>query len=105
MAINSSDIKTYMREYCKIVSLLLENEKGILKTNNLYAVDKDIVVKLLSQYKYDLVNNKLKIWRTLKWIQTDKNRFTKNVRVPHSNSFKRMIIIDLNIYYFLLKYI
>jgi len=105
MRISSSDIKSYMSEYCKVVSLLLENEKGILKANDLYAVDKDIIVKLLSQYKYDLVNNKLKVWRTLKWIQTDKNRFTKNVRIPHSEGFKRMVIIDLNIYYFLLKYI
>lgn len=105
MAISNSDIKIYMKEYCKIVSLLLEKEKGILKNNDLYAVDKDIILNLLSQYKYDLVNNKLKIWRTLKWIQTDKNRFTKNVRIPYSKAFKRMIIIDLNIYYLLLKYI
>jgi len=27
------------------------SEKDILKTNDLYAVDKDIIVKLLGQYK------------------------------------------------------
>lgn len=92
-----------MSEYYAVVQLLFENEEGFARNSYQYAVEKETVEKSLAQYKYDLPIEKLCIWRTLKWIDTTPTTFTRCVRQTNSDSQKRMIVFDLNVYSFLRK--
>ena len=56
------------KEFCGIINYLKE------------AGYKEVIIKLLSHNGYETVDNKLKFWKVLNWIDTDKNRYTKRVK-------------------------
>lgn len=66
------------KEFCGIINYLKEavndEYKGFL------LADKETIIKLLAHNGYETVDNKLKFWKALKWIDTDKNRYTKRVK-------------------------
>lgn len=66
------------KEFCGIINYLKEAENDEYK--GFLLADKEIIIKLLAHNGYETVDNKLKFWKALKWIDTDKNRYTKRVR-------------------------
>lgn len=88
-------IETYVSEFLAIVSHLKKRENACIKGNFLI-IDKPQLAALLDKNKYETAENKLLVWRGLKWIDADSdNRLTKKV-MTNGQSF-RAIIIDLSV--------
>lgn len=66
------------KEFCGIINYL--KEAGNDKYKGFLLADKETIIKLLAHNGYETVDNKLKFWKALKWIDTDKNRYTKRVK-------------------------
>jgi DNA primase large subunit len=82
-------------EYLEITKFLIKSgkvpvEKGFI------LVTKDVLVQLLSRNGNETVENKLKIWNRLRWIDAEPGRYTK--KVSRNGSSKRYVKIDENIY-------
>lgn len=66
------------KEFCGIINYLKEAENEEYK--GFLLADKETIIKLLAHNGYETIDNKLKFWKALKWIDTDKNRYTKRVK-------------------------
>lgn len=66
------------KEFCGIINYL--KEAGNDEYKGFLLADKETIIKLLAHNGYETVDNKLKFWKSLKWIDTDKNRYTKRVK-------------------------
>jgi len=80
-------INNYIKEFLAIVKYLIKSEL-VIEKDNFLIVDKEIVFNLLEKNLYQTKENKLKIWRGLNWIDTDKRRFTKRVKLSGKESPK-----------------
>lgn len=66
------------KEFCGIINYL--KEAGYTEYKGFLLADKEVIIKLLSHNGYETADNKLKFWKVLNWIDTDKNRYTKRVK-------------------------
>lgn len=85
----------YIQEYLEITKFLINSgkvpvEKGFI------LVTKDVLAGLLSRNGYETVENKLKIWNRLHWIDADLGRYTK--KVSRNGSSTRFVKINEKIY-------
>lgn len=77
---------------CKVV-LRCEIYKGFL------IIRKVDLESLLDKNLYDTANNKLKIWKSLHWIETEnKKRITKKVWNPDQKQYERSVFVVLEIH-------
>lgn len=89
-------IETYVSEFLAIVSHLKKRENACIKGNFLI-IDKPQLAALLDKNKYETAENKLLVWRGLKWIDADSdNRLTKRFR--QGQQLFRAVVIDLTLY-------
>lgn len=62
-------------------------------------VERQQLEDMLNKNRYETSLNKLHIWKRLKWIDTDSDgeHFTKRVRDPVTQKYKRVIKMDLSV--------
>ncbi|MEN8905411.1 MAG: hypothetical protein ABF289_05580 [Clostridiales bacterium] len=86
-----------LNEYFNIVALLINNENFQSKSNNFMYVEKDILINLFKKHSYLTVNEKLRVWKTLYFLISDKNRYTIKRVVEKDNLKKRTRLIIVNV--------
>ncbi len=84
-------LEIYAREFVGIGSYM-KRKNGSKKGYIL--VDKATITELLDKNKYDTSDNKLKIWKALKWISTEENRTTQRVYVIEEKKYKPYVKMD-----------
>ncbi len=89
-------IETYVQEFLAVATYLIQHDKGRIK-NNVLIVEKSLVCQLLDRNMYEPADSKLAVWRGLRWIHTEPNRFTKRVMV-NGIIMANMIQIDLIVF-------
>lgn len=89
-------LKIYAKEFAAIVKYLLGNPEKATRKNKFLVVDKSLLTELLEKNNYEVSSKKLKVWKSLKWLDTDENRITKRVTV--NGTVKAMIKINLSVY-------
>lgn len=86
-------LEIYARELVGI-GMFLKRKEGTLHKGYLL-VEKKVLEGLLDKNAYDTAAHKLKIWKALKWIDTEKDRrVTKRVYDGDSKSYKPFVKID-----------
>lgn len=86
---------SYIHEYVQITKFLINSGKVPVE-KGFVLVTKGILIQLLSKNGYDTVENKLKIWNELHWIDAEPGRNTK--KVSRNGTSKRYVKIDEKIY-------
>lgn len=89
-------IETYIQEFLAVVTYLIQHDKGRIK-KHLLIVEKPLVCQLLDRNMYEMDYTKLAVWRDLRWIRTEPDRFTKRIMVD-GKIMANMIQIDLIVY-------
>jgi len=90
-------ILNYIKEFIAISDHLKKSEKGRLHKGFLIVKREDLE-PLLDKNLYDTASNKLKVWKSLQWIQTeDQKRITKKVWDPENKKYERCIFIVLGV--------
>lgn len=74
-------ILNYIKDFYKIFEYIKNENLGEIniKNNEIY-IKKSEIQKLLEVNKYDTVDNKLKMWRVLNFINCTEGRYTKKIR-------------------------
>ena len=93
-------IDTYVQEFLAVVVYLLQHDQGRSK-NNVLIVEKPLVCQLLDRNMYEPADSKLAVWRGLRWIHTESERFTKRIMLEGTTT--RALQIDLEVYHMLQK--
>lgn len=90
-------VGTYIAEFSAIVRHLKRQKNALIKGNFLI-IEKPKLTELLNRNQYETAENKLLVWRGLKWIDTDSDdRLTKRFRTDE-HRLMRAIAIDLTVY-------
>lgn len=100
---NSDLIKNLIIEYINIVDLILSKNKFYnLKDGNI-GIEISILDKLLCKHAYLKSRKKLKLWKTLNLIITEKDLYTCKKRVIKDNQRirTRFYVINLNTFHVL----
>jgi len=85
----------YIEEYLEITKFLINSGKVPMEKGYVL-VPKIVLSQLLSKNGYETIENKLKIWNRLRWIDADPGRYTK--KVSRNGNSKRFVKIDQKIY-------
>lgn len=88
-------LEIYAKEFVGIGSFLKVNgrtHKGYI------LVEKAKLEEMLDKNKYDTASDKLRIWKALKWIDTEADgRLTKRVYDGESGTYKPFVKMDIAI--------
>lgn len=87
-------IRVYVDEFVGIGNFL---EKTATIHKGYILVEKDQLVELLRRNNYDSWENKLRLWKGLKWIDTEGRYLTKRVKDKESGVYKRYVKLDISI--------
>lgn len=90
-------IDNYMKEFVAITEHLKSSEKARVHKGFLIIKKADLE-PLLDKNLFDTANNKLKIWKSLRWIETeDQKRITKKAWNPEQKQYERCIFVVLEV--------
>lgn len=90
-------IDNYIKEFIAICEYLKNSEKARLHKGFLI-IKKEDLEALLDKNLYETSNNKLKVWKSLQWIETEEQkRITKKVWDPEDKKYKRCIFVVLGV--------
>lgn len=84
-------LEVYAKEFVGIGSYMKKkngSKKGFV------LAEKTALVNMLNKNMYDTSDNKLKIWKSLKWIATEERRTTQRVYDQASKSYKPYVKMD-----------
>lgn len=62
----------YAREFVGIGNYLQKEPEYV--RGNYIVIPKEKLIGMLNRNRFDTADNKLKVWKTMKWIDTDKDR-------------------------------
>jgi len=85
-------LEWYVKEFCAICAAIYV-KYGVKKGDFIY-IDKEKLVEMLNKNAFETANNKLHMWRDLRWIDTDKGHFTRNVILESGEKRRRMVKIS-----------
>lgn len=85
-----------IKEYVAIAGYLLSDGREVRKGNII--VTKDEVQSLMSKNNYLPAREKLKVWKSLGWIDTEENRVTKRIHIKESGGYVPCVLIRVNVY-------
>lgn len=88
----------YVMEFTKIVEHCKANGKGITTRAGGLAYDRNSILQMLNQNKYEEAAKKIKVWRSLNWIFVEDNKTTKRVYVSAEKRYHRMMVFNLLAY-------
>lgn len=83
-------IDIYAKEFVAIIKHL--EGQGYKPYRGYFVVEKPVLQELLTHNKYEMPESKLKTWKALNWIDTDKDRLTKRV------ANKAVIKLDIRVF-------
>ncbi|EHI54580.1 hypothetical protein HMPREF9333_02269 [Johnsonella ignava ATCC 51276] len=83
-------IDIYAKEFVAIIKHL--EGQGYKPYRGYFVVEKPVLQELLNHNKYEMPDSKLKTWKALNWIDTDKDRLTKRV------ANKAVIKLDIRVF-------
>lgn len=92
------DLRLYAQEYVEIIKYILKKERGFFNNSltKIYA-NPDVIKKLLAKKDFDTVENKLVLWRGLRWIDCENtNRFTKRIVIEKERMY--VIVFDAQVF-------
>ncbi|MBD5480845.1 MAG: hypothetical protein HDR14_16455 [Lachnospiraceae bacterium] len=88
-------LEVYAKEFVGIGSFLRKNGKVY---KGYILIEKKVLEGMLDKNKYDTSGNKLKIWKALKWIDTEADRrLTKRVYDGESKTYKPYVKLDITV--------
>lgn len=87
---------TYIEEFLGIAGFLARSQKVPIDKGYIL-VSRKILDNMLNRNSYDTVENKLRIWKRLHWIDADPDRYTK--KISRNGKRTRVVKIDLDVYY------
>ena len=87
---------TYIDEFLGIVGFLSHSQKVPIDKGYIL-VSRKILDNMLNRNSYDTVEQKLRIWKRLHWIDADPDRYTK--KISRNGKRTRVVIIDMDVYY------
>lgn len=91
-------ILNYIKEFIAVCEHLKSSDKARVHKGFLIIRKADLE-PLLDKNLYDTANNKLKIWKSLHWIETeDKKRITKKVWNPDQKQYERSVFVVLEVH-------
>lgn len=86
-------LEIYAREFCGIGRYLKQNNE--LRKGYILVEKKDLEI-MLNKNRYDTAANKLRVWKKLKWIDTEADRrLTKRVYDGASGKYKPYVKMDM----------
>lgn len=85
----------YVQEFINITQYLL-NSKKVPVRGEFILVPKEIIEKMLQHNNFDTPDGKLRVWKSLHWIDCDEGRMTKKVSIQGKR--KRMLKMDIKVY-------
>lgn len=89
-------IRVYVKEFVAVCDYM-EHGK-CKKTKRYYYVESEILKKLLEKNNYETSQNKLKLWKALRWLDADDKHLTKLVFDGESGKRKRMFALRIDVY-------
>ena len=87
---------TYIDEFLGIAGFLARSQKVPIDKGYIL-VSRKILDNMLNRNSYDTVDNKLRIWKRLHWIDAEPDRYTK--QISRNGKRTRVVKIDLDVYY------
>ena len=88
-------IDIYVREFIGIGNFLEKNAKV---HKGYILAEKKTIEEMLNRNRYDTASNKLKIWKRLRWIDTEADRrLTKRVYDGESGTYKPYIKMSISV--------
>lgn len=88
----------YVKEFIAITKYLLDQGVGHVQKDNNLGIERDILVGLMKKNMYEESLTKLSVWRGMNWIITEEDRFTKLAKSGIDGKFKRMVVINMDVY-------
>lgn len=85
----------YIEEFLAVAGFLEKSGKVPVEKGYII-VSRQIIDGMLSKNAYDTVENKLKVWKLLHWIDADPDRYTK--KISRNGKRIRVIKIDVSVY-------
>lgn len=87
-------IRLYVDEFVGIGNFL---EKTGTVYKGYILIEKPQLVDMLRRNNFDAAENKLRIWKALKWIDTEGRYLTKRVKDGETGSYKRYIKLNVSV--------
>lgn len=90
-------LQIYAKEFVEIGKFLLKQENS--RHKGYIRIEKKRLEELLNRNAYDTSLNKLKLWKALRWIDTESDRhLTKRVYDGANQVYKPYIMMDFGVY-------
>ena len=84
-----------IEEYVQIYVLLKDKPDTVVLKGEGMWVGKGVLTKLLKKYAYMMPEEKLQLWKKLRWIDADEGHMTKRITVDGSR--RRMVRIPVSV--------
>lgn len=85
----------YVKEYIKISEFSIQSGKVKVSKGYIY-VPKSILDSMLSRNNFDTIQGKLRVWKDLHWIDTDKDKYTRKVSI--NGERVRVVKMEIKVY-------
>ena len=87
-------LEVYAKEFVGIGTYL---KKRGMERNGYIRIEKNNLEELLNKNAFDTSENKLRLWKSMKWIDTEDRRVTKRAYDKESHSYKPYVLMDAEI--------
>ncbi len=87
-------LEVYAREFVGIGTYLKKSGK---EKNGFIRIEKHELQALLDRNAFDTSDNKLRFWKSMKWIATEDRRVTKRMYDSGSHSYKPYVLMDADV--------
>lgn len=84
-----------VKEFISVSDFLIKSGKVKIYKGYILA-PKKVIDKLLLKNQYETIETKLQYWKRLHWIDTDENRYTKQVTMDGKR--QRLVKIDIQVF-------
>jgi len=91
------DLNLYAKELVDVVNYLMKKGSFVFSRDRRYIyLNNEFIRDMLTKREYDTAENKLHMWRELKWLIADDEKLVKRVRIDDERVYA--IVIDYSIF-------
>ncbi|MFY8261234.1 TcpK family conjugal transfer DNA-binding protein [Clostridium perfringens] len=91
------DLNLYAKELVDVVNYLMKKGSFVFSRDRRYIyLNNEFIRDMLTKREYDTTENKLHMWRELKWLIADDEKLVKRVRIDDERVYA--IVIDYSIF-------
>lgn len=98
------NLNYYISEFVAIADYLIKSKTHYKKTLTFIVTPKKQIEELLDKNKFDTSKNKLKLWKSLNWIDAEEERLTKRIYDKDNETYIPCIKIYIKVYETLKEY-